>query len=230
LSESVPVHKRFRQVSYALAPPLLRRGVEEPYTASRACGMLLGATQAEVAGQRALSPHTAWREAHEVGRGTRGGEALRVERRSGRRGARGGRSGARGGSYRAEGQGSESARGAFSYFPPAGMEPSTRTLGPDKGSDLAYLRRCHGVLFGQEELQFEHSTLVGGLRGPQDHDIEMPEVVLRGRGTNSRGCDVHPTPPKPSALTPRRKQRLHERRCQHEDGRTRVAKQPLRLL
>ena len=83
MSESVPVHKRFRQVSYALAPPLLRRGVEEPYTASRACGMLLGATQAEVAGQRALSPHTAWREAHEVGRGAAGGEALRAERRTG---------------------------------------------------------------------------------------------------------------------------------------------------
>lgn len=53
-----------------------------------------------------------------------------------------------------------------------------------------HLGRRHGVVLGQEQLQLEHPSLVRRLLRAQDHDVEVPKVVFRGRGADSGRCMV----------------------------------------
>jgi len=55
------------------------------------------------------------------------------------------------------------------------------------------LGRGHRVVVGEEQLQFENTTFVGGLRRAVDLDVEIPKVVFVRNGTDSRdaaeGCE-----------------------------------------
>lgn len=57
--------------------------------------------------------------------------------------------------------------------------------------DEAHLGRGHGVVLGQEQLQFEEAALEGRVLGPGHDHVEVPGVGLGGYGADARHRLLH---------------------------------------
>lgn len=73
--------------------------------------------------------------------------------------------------------------------PPCAHPYPACSLGMVNLGQEANLRGRHWVVLRQEKLQLKHATLIGGLLRPQNHHIEVAQVLLRGRSANAGRCE-----------------------------------------